>query len=56
MYWYNRNWDKYRFVLYREVSFIWRLKCAGIVGIGTSRFVLYYLEVKMYWHNRNLDE
>ena len=29
------------FVLYREVSFIWRLKCTGIIGIGTSRFVLY---------------
>ena len=23
MYWYNRNWDEYRFVLYREVFFIW---------------------------------
>ena len=29
------------FVLYREVSFIWSLKCTGIIGIGTSRFVLY---------------
>ena len=29
------------FVLYREVSFILRLKCTGIIGIGTSRFVLY---------------
>ena len=29
------------FVLYREVSFIRRLKCTGIIGIGTSRFVLY---------------
>ena len=29
------------FVLYREVSLIWRLKCTGIIGIGTSRFVLY---------------
>ena len=29
------------FVLYREVSFIWRLKCTGIIGIGTSIFVLY---------------
>ena len=27
--------------LYREVSFIRRLKCTGITGIGTSRFVLY---------------
>ena len=25
----------------REVSFIRRLKCIGIIGIGTSRFVLY---------------
>ena len=29
------------FVLYREVSFIRRLKCTGTIGIGTSRFVLY---------------
>ena len=29
------------FVLYREVSVIRRLKCTGIIGIGTSRFVLY---------------
>ena len=29
------------FVVYREVSFIRRLKCTGIVGIETSRFVLY---------------
>ena len=30
------------FVFYREVSFIRRLKCTGtIIGIGTSRFVLY---------------
>ena len=29
------------FVLYREVSFIQRLKCTVILGIGTSRFVLY---------------
>ena len=29
------------FVLYREVSFIWRLKYTGIIGIGISRFVLY---------------
>ena len=29
------------FVLYREVSFIRRLKCTGIIGIWTSRFVLY---------------
>ena len=28
------------FVLYREVSFIRRLKCTGIIGIGMSRFVL----------------
>ena len=28
------------FVLYREVSFIRRLKCTGIIGIGTSKFVL----------------
>ena len=27
------------FVLYREVSFIRRLKCTGIIGIGMSRFV-----------------
>ena len=26
------------FVLYREVSFIRRLKCTGTIGIGTSRF------------------
>ena len=31
------------FVLYREVSFIPRLKCTGIIGIGMSRFVLYVL-------------
>ena len=29
------------FVLYREVSFIRRLKCTGIIGIGTIRFILY---------------
>ena len=29
------------FVLYREVSFIRRLKCTGVLGIWTSRFVLY---------------
>ena len=29
------------FVLYREVSFICRLKCTGIIGMWTSRFVLY---------------
>ena len=29
------------FVLYREVSFIRRLKCTSIIGTGTSRFVLY---------------
>ena len=29
------------FVLYREVFFIRRLKCTGIIGIGMSRFVLY---------------
>ena len=29
------------FVLYREVSFIQRLECTCIIGIGTSRFVLY---------------
>ena len=29
------------FVLYREVSFIRRLKCTGIIEIGMSRFVLY---------------
>ena len=35
------------FVLYREVSFIRRLKCTGIIGIGTSRFVL-YREVSLF--------
>ena len=29
------------FVLYRDVSFIRRLKCIGIIGIEKSRFVLY---------------
>ena len=29
------------FVLYREVFFIRKLKCTGIIGIGTSRFVHY---------------
>ena len=29
------------FVLYREVSFIQRLKCTAIIGIRTNRFVLY---------------
>ena len=29
------------FVLYREVSFIRRLKCTCIIGIGMSKFVLY---------------
>ena len=28
-------------VLYKEVSFIQRVKCTGIIRIGTSRFVLY---------------
>ena len=23
IYWYNSNWDEYRFVLFREVFFIW---------------------------------
>ena len=40
------------FVLYREVSFIRRLKCTGIIGIGMSRFVLYrevfFVENKEY--------
>ena len=41
------------FVLYREVSFIRRLKCTGIIGIGTNRFVSHFvfvvsLGVKMY--------
>ena len=27
--------------IYREVFYIQRLKCIGIIGIGTSRFVLY---------------
>ena len=36
------------FVLYIKVSFIWRLKCTGIIGIGTSRFVL-YREVSFIW-------
>ena len=25
--------------LYREVSFIWKLKCTGIIGIRTSTFM-----------------
>ena len=29
------------FVLYREVSFILRLKCTGIKGIGMSSYVFY---------------
>ena len=41
------------FVLYREVSFIRRLKCTGIIGIGTSRFVLYrevfFIRSVLYW-------
>ena len=33
----NKGHDGTRgFVLYREVSFIRRLKCTGIIGIGTS--------------------
>ena len=36
------------FVLYREVSFIRRLKCTGIIGIWMSRFVL-YREVSFIW-------
>ena len=32
------------FVLYREVSFIRRLKCNGIIGIGTSRLILFFIE------------
>ena len=41
------------FGLYREVSFIRRLKCTGIIGIGMSRFVL-YSEVKMYWYKNTV--
>ena len=33
--------DGSMYILHREVSFIRRLKCTGIIGIGTSRFVLY---------------
>ena len=36
------------FVLYREVSFIWRLKCTGIIGIGMNSFVL-YRQVSFIW-------
>ena len=36
------------FVLYREISFIWRLKCTGIIGMWMSRFVL-YREVSLIW-------
>ena len=36
----GRIWTR-NFVLFREVFFIQRLKCTGIIGIGTSRFVLY---------------
>ena len=36
------------FVLYRQVSFIRRLQCTGIIRIGTSRFVL-YREVSYIW-------
>ena len=41
------------FVLYREVSFIQRLKCTGIIGMWTSRFVLKRCplsEVPLYKH------
>ena len=47
MYWYtveplNKGHIGTRsFVLYREVSFIQRLKCTGTIGIRTSRLVLY---------------
>ena len=41
------------FVLYRGVSFIWRLKCTGIIGIGISSFVLYrevsFIRSVLYW-------
>ena len=48
------------FVLYSEVSFIWRLKCTGIIGMWTSRFVLFrevsFIQSVLYWrfHSINL--
>ena len=59
MYRYNHRYCNYSiygiigigtssFVLYREVSFIWRLKCTGMIGIGTSSSVL-YREVSFIW-------
>ena len=50
------------FVLYREVSFIQRLKCTGIIGIRMSRFVLYrevfFIWSVLYWrfHCINIPE
>ena len=41
MYRYNRIGTSSS-VLYREVSFIWRLKCTGIIGLG--RVVLSFIE------------
>ena len=35
-------------VLYREVSFIWRLKCAGIIGIGTSSCIVFFYFMERY--------
>ena len=37
------------FVLYREVSFIRRLKCTSIIGIGTSRLFVLYREVLTFF-------
>ena len=37
-----------RFVLYREVFFIQRLKCTGVIGIGTS-IDLSFTEVFFIW-------
>ena len=45
------------FVLYREVSFIRRLKCTGIIEIGMSRYVsrfvpyreVFFIQSILYW-------
>ena len=40
------------FVLYREVSFIQRLKCTGIIGIGTCGFVLEVFFIRCFLYLR----
>ena len=43
------------FVLYREMFFIWRLKCTGQIGIGMGSFV-FYRKLSYIYLERPLSE